>query len=170
MGILLTKVDNLIDRFSTNTLVLSVLAMLGLSVLNIVLRWFNAHVMWIEPSVRYLVVISAFLGGVIATGRRTHIAIDIIGKYFESKKMEGAHLWIKRATDLISLVTLFFLTGACINFVYEEAAYGKIVFLGIHAKFLAMILPVGFGLMALRFFLHLLLSFTKEAQPSEVNS
>ena len=77
------KIDDLIDKLSTSILVVTVLTMLMLSVLNIVLRWFNSHVMWIEPFVRYLVVTSAFLGGVIATGKKSHIGIDIVAKYFE---------------------------------------------------------------------------------------
>jgi TRAP-type C4-dicarboxylate transport system permease small subunit len=151
--------DKAVESFTTKTLVVCVLSMLLLSVLNIVLRWFNAHVMWIEPFVRYMVVLSAFLGGVIATGRGTHIGIDIIGKYFETKKMMTAHAWVKRIIDVVSIVALIFLTKACVDFVSQEAEYGRIVFLGIHAKYLAMILPFGFGLMGIRFFLGLVLSF-----------
>lgn len=155
-------IDKAIEKITSWALVSCVLSMLFLSVLNIVLRWFNAHIMWIEPLVRYLVVICAFLGGSIATGRRSHIGIDIIGKYFETKKMLTAHRWSKRIIDLTCLVALFFLTIACIGFVKEEAEYGKIVFLGIHAKYLAMTLPMGFGIMWTRFLLNFILSFGPE--------
>ena len=156
---LFKNLDNFIDKVATYVLVVCVLSMLFFSVSNIVLRWFNSHVMWIEPMVRYLVVISAFLGGVVATGRRAHIGIDIIGKYFENKKMHNAHLWVKRLTAIVSLVALCFLTYACIGFVKQEAMYGKIIFLKIHAKYLAMILPIGFGLMGIRFLLSFLMTF-----------
>ncbi len=153
------SLDKVIESITTKVLVVCVLSMLFLSVLNIVLRWFNAHVMWIEPFVRYMVVLSAFLGGAIATGRRTHIGIDIVGKYFETKKMMTAHAWVKRIIDIVSVVALVFLTKGCVDFVSQEAQYGRIVFLGIHAKYLAMILPFGFGLMGIRFFLGFILSF-----------
>lgn len=155
----LKGLDNAIDTVVTRVLIVCVMTMLMLSVSNIVLRWFNAHVMWIEPMVRYMVVICAFCGGAIATGKRSHIAIDVIGKYLESQKKERAYMMVTRFTDLFCVIALGFLTYACVNFVHEEAEYGKVIFLGIHAKYLAMILPAGFGLMATRFLLHFFLSF-----------
>jgi TRAP-type C4-dicarboxylate transport system permease small subunit len=163
-----TKLDRWIDYLATKLLVVSVLSMLLFSVSNIVLRWFNAHVMWIEPMVRYLVVLAAFLGGTIATGRRSHIAIDVIGKYLETKNKVQAQLNVRRITDIISFVALGFLTYACVGFVKEETQYGKIVFLGIHAKYLAMILPLGFGLMMTRFVLGFMQTFIKSSQDGEL--
>lgn len=155
--------DKALEKFSVGLLVLCVLSMLFMSVSNIVLRWFDAHVLWFEPAVRYLVFLSAFLGGAIATGKRSHIGIDLIGKYLESKKMWDAHRWVARIIDLASLIVLYFLTKACIDFVGEEAKYGRSdVFLGIHAKYLAAIIPFGFGLIAIRFFNNIILSFSNE--------
>jgi len=157
--IFIRKIDTLLEKLTTSVLVAAVLSMLFLSVFNIVLRWFNAHVMWIEPFVRYLVVLSAFLGGVIATGKKSHIGIDIVAKYFENKKMLKAHRVTRRLVDIICIVVLFFLVKSCLGFVESEAEYGRVVFLGIHAKYLAMILPIGFLLMGIRFLLSFFLSF-----------
>lgn len=156
---ILRSFDLLIDKVVTGFLIVSVLSMLGLSVSNIVLRWFNMHVMWIEPLVRYLVVIAAFLGGVIATGQRRHIAIDIVGKYLESSDRDYVRVWLLRIIDIVCVIALSFLVYACYNFVLEESSYGKIVFLGLHSKYLAAILPLGFGAMTVRFLLNFLLSF-----------
>ena len=76
---LVKKLDEWIDNFSSWLLVISVVLMLFLSVLNIFLRWGNTTIFWIEPLVRHLVFLSAFLGGILATGRKNHIGIDIIG-------------------------------------------------------------------------------------------
>ena len=59
--------------------------MMILSITGIVLRWFNIAFLWIDPLVRHLVFICTFLGGAIATGRGTHIGIDIIGRLLESR-------------------------------------------------------------------------------------
>jgi len=159
------KFDLAIEKIAQYLLVICILGMLGMSVLNIVLRWFESHILWLEPFVRYLVFFSAFLGGVIATGKRTHIGIDIIGKYFEAKKNWQAHRWVGRVIDLISLVVLVVLTDACLDFVAEEAKYGRAnVFLGVHAKYLAAIIPFGFGLIAIRFFNNIILSFSSKYQ------
>lgn len=159
------KFDLAIEKVAQYLLVVCILGMLGMSVLNIVLRWFQSHILWFEPFVRYLVFFSAFLGGVIATGKRTHIGIDIVGKYFEAKQNWKAHRWVGRIIDLISLLVLIVLTDACMDFVAEEAKYGREnVFIGIHAKYLAAIIPFGFGLIAVRFFNNIILSFSSQFQ------
>lgn len=159
------SLDKAVEKITTGILVFCVLGMLLMTVSNIVLRWFDSHVLWFEPAVRYLVFISAFLGGTIATGKRTHIGIDLIGKYFETKKMWKAHRWVGRIIDIISFVVLIYLTKACIDFVAEEAKYGRAdVFIGIHAKYLASIIPIGFGLICYRFFNNFVLSFSDKYQ------
>lgn len=160
-------VDDGADKFSLALLVACVFAMLGMSVGNIVLRWFDAHVLWFEPAVRYLVLLATFLGGSLATGMRTHIGIDLIGKYFESKHMEEAHRWVGRVIALVSFIVLIFLIKACLGFVDQEAQYGRDnVFIGLHAKHLATVLPFGFTLIAFRFFNSFVLSFSKEYRPA----
>jgi TRAP-type C4-dicarboxylate transport system permease small subunit len=134
--------------------------MLTMSVGTIVLRWFNSTFLWFEPFIRHLVFISAFLGGVLATGRRTHIGIDIIGKYLESKESWDTYLWVSRIIYLACTITLAWLVSASIDFVKVEAQYGKEAFLGIHSKFLVAITPFGFSLIGLRFLFLLLLSFS----------
>lgn len=136
--------------------------MLSLSILTIVMRWFDQAFLWSEPVTRHLVFLSAFLGGVIATGRRNHIGIDIIGKYFESHKNEVALLWIRRIVSLASFCVLVWLIHACYKFTLVEAEYGKIAFLGIHSKFLVAISPFGFSLIAYRFFYLFIESFSSE--------
>ncbi len=153
--------DIAVEKIAQWLLVICILGMLSMSVLNIVLRWFQSHILWFEPFVRYLVFFSAFLGGAIATGKRSHIGIDIVGKFFESKKNWKTHRWVGRIIDLISLTVLIVLTNACIDFVYEEAKYGRAdVFIGVHAKYLAAIIPFGFGLIAVRFFNNIILDIT----------
>ncbi len=156
-------IDDFTEKVVTVLLVTCVFGMLGMSISNIVLRWFDSHILWFEPAVRYLVFLSAFLGGALATGKRTHIGIDLIGKYLESTKNWKAHRWVCRLIDLVSLIVLVVLTDACIDFVAEEAKYGRAnVFIGLHAKHLASIIPFGFGIIAFRFFNNIILSFSKD--------
>jgi len=148
---IISKIDSFIRSLSEKLLIAIVFSMLLLSVAVIVFRWFEISFSWIEPLVRHLVFMSAFLGGVLATGRGTHIGIDIIGKYLESKNLESARRWIGCIITLASFITLFWLIKSSWHFVAVEAKYGKIAFLGLHTKFLVSIIPIGFTLIALRF-------------------
>lgn len=159
---LLRKIDSFIESFASHFLTVAVSGMLLLAILSIVLRWFSITLLWVEPLIRHLVFLSAFMGGVLATGRKTHIGIDILGKYFESKNMLVAHAWVGRIIALVSFLTLLVLIKSGIDFVTVEAKYGKAVFLGIHGKYLVSIIPFGLSLIAYRFFYLFLNSWAKE--------
>ena len=159
---MLKGIDEAIEKLSSYALIFSVFAMLLISVLSIVLRWFSISIHWTEPFVRHLVFLSTFLGGVIATGRGTHIGIDIIGKYLESKNLEKISVWISRVIALASLLTLAWLTKSSIDFMVIELKYGKAVFWGISSGFLVGIIPFGFSIIAYRFFYLFVNSFCKK--------
>ena len=158
----LSFIDQWIEKITGYTLVAGVFTMLFFSVLNIVLRWFETTIHWVEPLVRHLVFLCAFLGGVIATGRGTHIGIDILGKYFESKEMVKAYAWTRRIIAFFSFLVLIWLIQSSMNFVTVELKYGKAVFWGIHSGVLVGIIPLGFTLIGYRFFYLLLNSFFGE--------
>lgn len=149
---MLKKIDSFIESFASWFLIFAVSGMLSLAILNIVLRWFSVTILWVEPLIRHLVFLSAFMGGTLATGRKTHIGIDILGKYFESKNMMDAHRWVGRVIAIVSTITLIVLVKAGMDFVSVEAQYGKEAFLGIHSKYLVAIIPFGMSLIAYRFF------------------
>ena len=78
--------------------------MLLLSVINIFLRWGEMTPYWVEPLVRHLVFLSAPLGGVIATGRRNHIGIDILQRWLEGSENKMIQkLFIELFVSFLSL-------------------------------------------------------------------
>ena len=93
---MIKKIDTFVDRVAFYGIVISVFLMLGLTVLNISLRWFNTSFLWIDPVVRHLVFLSAFLGGTLATGQDNHIRIDLAAKVFESQGLPKLKAWIDR--------------------------------------------------------------------------
>ena len=167
MKALLKSTDKFIEKISISLLVVCVLSMLLLSVLNIFLRWFNTTLFWVEPLVRHLVFLSAFLGGVLATGNRSHIGIDILHRWLEGKKDSNIANLILRVTSLISIGTLVWLVMAAIEFVKTEFEFGRDVFWGIHSGFLVGIIPFGFLLILIRFFIIFYLSFFKDIDKLE---
>lgn len=157
---MLTKIDKYIDKFTFYLLAICLWGMLFFSVFSIILRWFDTAFMWTEPLVRHLVFFSAFLGGALATGKGNHIRIDLATKVLE-KKSPSFKKWLERIIDLVCTIACVLLLEAGYNFALVELEYGKEAFLGIHSGVLVFIIPVGMGLIALRFLLNFLISFTK---------
>ncbi len=151
--------DTAIEKMTTYLLVISVLLMLFLSSISIVARWFQSNIVWIDPFVRHLVFLSAFLGGIIATGQGTHIGIDVIGKFVESKGWHSLRSLLSKIIMIASMAVLVWLVKSGIDFTVVELEFGKIEFFGIHSGYLVMIIPIGMGLLFLRFMTIFLLSF-----------
>lgn len=158
--------DQMIEKLTVGLLVSAVAAMLAFSVATIVLRWFELSFLWLDPLVRHLVFITTFLGGVIATGRGTHIGIDILSKTLELRGMDQAMRWVQRVISLASCGTMIWLIQASLGFLEVELEFGKVAFLGIHSGVLVGIIPVGFGLIALRFALRFIQSFSTVTEES----
>ena len=152
-------IDRSIEKGSSALLVVSVALMLSLSVMAIVLRWFDTSFLWVEPFVRHLVFLSTFLGGVIATGRGTHIAIDVLAKKIEHDGPE----WLKklnyRVLNAAACASLVWLIKASWDFMQVELQYGHEVFWDIHSGYLVGLIPFGLSLIAYRFLYRFLASF-----------
>lgn len=159
-----SSIDKIIEKVSAVSLVIAVGLMLLLTLINIVGRWVNIPIMWIDPAVRHLVFLSTFLGGVIATGRGTHVGIDIITKYLENKKLDHLKQVVQQFINAVALITLIWLVYASYLFFKVELQYGKAHFLGIHSAALVFIIPFGFGLIAYRFFNRFLVGFISEGE------
>lgn len=153
-------IDQSIEKLTVVLLVTGVALMLSFSLMTIVLRWFESSFLWLDPLVRHLVFLCTFLGGVMATGRGSHIGIDIVSKTLEVQGRERWLLPIKRLISLVSFVTLLWLIQASYLFMTIELEYGRASFLGIHSGVLVGIIPVGFALIAYRFFYLFMASFS----------
>ena len=98
----LEKIDHTVEKVSSWVLITSVFSMLLLSLMVIVFRWASITMMWAEPLVRHLVFLSAFLGGVLATGRGNHIGIDVISRYLDSAHHDNLKLQLSRIISFFS--------------------------------------------------------------------
>jgi TRAP-type C4-dicarboxylate transport system permease small subunit len=157
---MIQKLDNIIDNIIFYILSACLVGMLTLSVLGIVLRWFEIAFLWLEPLVRHLVFFSAFLGGALATGKGNHIRIDLVSKILENKYPQ-VQTWLDRVIDLVCVFACILLANAGYEFTKVEMQYGKEAFLGIHSGVLVSSITLGMGLIALRFLLRFMVSFTK---------
>lgn len=162
MMVALRKIDETIEGFSKVCLVFCVLSMLFLTLFGIVLRWFDTAFLWIDPLVRHLVFLSAFLGGTMATGKGSHIGIDVVSKILESKGMKDSILTLKRTTYIVSVIVVGWLAYAAFQFMKVELEFGKEAFLGIHSGVLVGIIPFGFFLIMFRFLYQFLMTWSEQ--------
>lgn len=156
---MIKKMDGFLEAFSKWGIVICISLMLSLTLLNISLRWFQVSILWIEPLVRHLVFIGAFLGGSLATGNRHHIKIDLIGRLLEKSTNRILPIVLDKIITIVTLIATLILVYSSYNLVLVEFEYGKNDFLGIHTGFLISIIPVGTILISLRLILRLFIPF-----------
>lgn len=150
-------IDWVLEGFSRWSLIIILFGILLFAVSSIVLRWLGMSPSWIEPMVRHMVFLSAFLGGSLATSKRVHIKVDILTHLVDrssSKSLKWVH---QNLISLFCFVTTLVLTCSAHDFFKVEQQYGSDSFLGIHSSFLVAIIPFGMGLISLRFFNQLFL-------------
>ena len=162
-------IDSTVEKISTYGLVVSVVLMLFFSCFAIVLRWFDMTYLWLDPFVRHLVFLATFLGGALATGKGTHIGIDILGKYLENHRKFFWLNQIHRIVAAVSLITVVWLMLVTLDFTKTEFEYGRNVFWGIHSGFMVAIIPFGFSLIGYRFFYKFISSFGRRKKPERVH-
>lgn len=152
-----TAFDNILEKISRIGLVACLFIILGLAVFAIVLRWLGSSMMWIEPVLRHLVFLSAFLGGSLATSKNVHIKVDLLTKIVELSKSKIIH-WIHRNfISLFCFVVCLTLVKSGWDFFLVEKEFGAPGFLFIHSAYLVFIIPFGMGLITLRFFNQLMI-------------
>ena len=129
-------------------LTLLLTGMIFLGFLQIALRNIaDLSINWGDPMLRILVLWIALAGSIAATREDNHIRIDLLAR------LAPERLWgpIKRLTDLFSAIVCGVIAWHSVLFVQMEQQDGTIAFSGIPAWMLELILPIGFGVMAIRF-------------------
>lgn len=161
--------DDVLERFSRWGLISCLFGILSLAVAAIFFRWGGKSFMWLEPFVRHLVFLSAFLGGSLATKKGVHIKVDILTILVE-KSNSKIIMWVHR--NLISLfcvLTLAALLKSSWDFYLTEKEFGSPTFFHLHSSVLVGIIPFGIGLILLRFINQLILGVTGvQSEPHHV--
>ena len=142
------RTDEVIDRVEQTLITILLSLMIIIAFLQIVLRnVFATGIAWADPLVRNLVLWVGFVGAAIATREGRHITIDVLPQWVpqQVKAIIGVII------QLFAAFICGLLTFASVKFVRNEALMGSITFLGIPAWVPQLILPITFGIMALRF-------------------
>jgi TRAP-type C4-dicarboxylate transport system permease small subunit len=130
------------------TLVSLVLLLVGLSIVQILLRNISdSGLVWAENALRILVLWVAMFGAMRASRDGEHIAIDILRRYF-SGRLQLFTSWIALlASGNICIVAAYYSW----QFVLLEKADGMIAFLSVPVWLCEAIIPFALACMAARF-------------------
>lgn len=153
--------DDILERLSRWGLISCLFTFLGLAVMAIGLRWMGKSFMWLEPLVRHLVFLSAFLGGSLATSKDVHIRIDLFSKLVEKSGSVIIHWFHKNLISLFCFITVLVLFKSSVDFYLSEKEFGAPALLGLHSSILVAIIPFGIGLIGLRFLNQLILGILR---------
>lgn len=143
-------------------LVLSFTVMLALAALQVILRFFfQTGILWGDVAARSLVIWVGFFGAYIATRENKHFRIDVLTRFLGAR----LRLWLSAFSDLFGAVVCYFLLQASRTFVLVGIDPESKAFLGIPQAVVAVIVPVGFGLILVQFLLRMADSIVAALRP-----
>jgi TRAP-type C4-dicarboxylate transport system permease small subunit len=161
---LLNKLDRAGAHAEDALLLLILISMIVLAGTQIFLRnLFDTSIFWGDEMLRLMVLWLAVAGGLAASRLDKHISIGVVDRFLPAT----AKLVTRIIIDLFTagLCALFAWQSA--RFVYSSYEYGDTVMRDAPAWAAQVIMPIGFGLMALR---HLVLAFTRPLGGGEKTS
>lgn len=139
-----------INRIEDGLLVLILSSMVFLAVFQIVSRnLFSDGVVWIDPLLRMLVLWVGLTGAIVAARTNNHIRIDVFLRYLPRHMVP----LIERLMYLLTVSVCSLIAWHAARFVYSEYEYGTVAFGAIPAWVTALIIPVSFLLIAIRYLL-----------------
>lgn len=115
---------------------------------------------WSDPLLRVLVLWLGLLGAMAATRDGSHIKIDLLTKLLPA----AAARYLNPLTNLISATICAIVCYHSSRFVMMEYEDGVTAFANVPAWLCEIIIPIGFGLMALRFFADTITSLVRSQQ------
>ncbi len=164
----INTIDRYFSRIIESLLVFNVIVLILLATYSIISRWMQWTNMWVDPLNRHLVLLLIFLGSTVAIDKKKHLKIDAISISME-KNLPALYLKIiDLLLALVVAIVVFFLWKSGLHFWQNEYEFPVDAFLGLKQYHLAIIIPLGFMLMLIKYGLHLsqsiLLLLAKESR------
>ena len=147
----MTSLIKLTHRFEDSLLLLLLFSMVLLAAGQIILRnFFDFGFIWVDPLLRLLVLWTGLIGATVASRDNRHIRIDLLSRYLS----RHAHLVIQFFVGLFTAFICAVIAWHGARWVlldYQDQLPG---FENLPAWILEIIIPVAFGLIALRYLIH----------------
>ena len=152
MSKLLRIIDKSLAAVENTLIIILVAVMVLMAFLQVILRNFDAGLLWADIFLRHLVLWVGFIGASLATRDEKHISIDALSRLVPERFLP----YVKLIVDAVTLVICLVLANAGYQFLGYEIEANTILFNDIPAWPFQLIIPAGFALIAFRFFLKIL--------------
>lgn len=150
---MIAAIDNtlaFLRRLEDGILVSLLILMIGMAASQVVLRnFFDSGLYWSDSLVRVAVLWVALVGAMVASRDDSHIRIDLVSRVVSPAYKHR----VQRLTRLFTFGVLCLFTWGSGNFVYYEYVDEAIAFGDVPAWLLEVIMPIGGGVMAIRYLL-----------------
>ena len=141
-------IDQAFAKIVEILLVVIILAMVFLVASQVVFRnIFSSGITWGDIISRHMVLWVAFLGAMLATRSREHIAIDAITRLFHRRTRN----FIRIGLDVLASAVSFLLARASYFFVLSEREAGTTLVSDIPTWIVQVIIPFGFAMISLEY-------------------
>jgi TRAP-type C4-dicarboxylate transport system permease small subunit len=141
-------IEQPVERAIRALLVVLFSLMLGLSTLQIALRFFlGTSIPWADQAARALVLWCGLLGSVLAAQANKHFNIDVLTRFLAP----GTRRRFRVLAEVLAAVVCCALVWASFDFLIIGVDRSEEAFAGVTVFAVAMIFPVSFALMALQF-------------------
>jgi TRAP-type C4-dicarboxylate transport system permease small subunit len=146
------SIFSLIDRaFAKLVQVFLIAILLSMTLLvvgQVVLRnVFASGIVWGDVAARHMVLWVAFLGAMLATRGRKHLAIDAVTRLLPRRLRNVVRIIL----DTLACFVSFLLARASLVFVLDEKAMGMDLISGVPAWVAQTVIPFGFAMIALEY-------------------
>jgi TRAP-type C4-dicarboxylate transport system permease small subunit len=142
------RLAGLLARLEDALLVVLLSAMILLAGGQIALRnGFDAGLVWADPLLRVLVLWVGLVGAMAAARADRHITVDVLSRLLP----EGPRRYVRALTDVCTAAVCAVIAWHAGRFVVTELEGGAIAFADVPAWVCELVLPLGFGVMGLRY-------------------
>lgn len=148
---LLARLTRLVEAVEDTVLVAILAFMILLAGTQIVLRnVFHTGLLWADPGLRVMVLWVGMVGAMVATRFDKQISVDALSRFLSAR-------WRARVrvlTDLFTAVVSALVAWHAARLVLDDKAAGSLVFASVPVWVCESILPVAFGVIAIRYVLY----------------
>jgi len=137
-------------------------AMILVAGLQIFLRnLFDSSISWGDPALRVAVLWIGLLGAMAATRDDRQISIDALSRFLPGRFSAP----IRVLTDVFTAGVSGFLSWHAVRLIFEDRASGMTVFASIPVWVCELILPLAFGVIALRYLVYAFRHISESLHP-----